>query len=154
MSENAFVVCSDRSLNEFLRRVVELQDEHKHVTWTYKTGKDRSLPQLALAHIWLRKYAAFLLRKPEDALTDGELNGMKRSAKKQYYREYGHDFMVETIRDPFHPDTARPELTSMGKWKAGELYQFMEWLQGKAAGDGLILESTGEHQKLKQRQNQ
>jgi hypothetical protein len=149
MADNKFTVNSIGSMTKFISMVPEIFEKGLYVTFSWSAGKPSSMPQKALIHIWIRKYAAHLLHKPEADLTKAELAGMKRAIKTNYYNETHESFMVEEIHDPWHPDKKRMELTSIADYQVGECFKIMEWIQQTASGDGLILESIGEHKKLK-----
>jgi len=151
MGKQEFNVYSTHSLRRAHDFIDDIAEENSSFKITITTGKKASMPQLALFNIWVRQYCAHLLRKPEKSLSKGELAGMKRAVKRRYYHETHEPFMVERITDPFHPDKSRLEVTSAADWTQGEMYRVMEWLQNTAGEEhGIILESVGEHARLKQ----
>lgn len=150
MAKNQFTVNSMQTMLDFCRTVKEMYGDGAYIIFNWRIGKQASMPQKALVHIWFRKYASHLLKKPERDLSNTDLYAMKRSAKVHFYNETHESFMVEEIVDPFHPDKKRDEMTSIAAWAQSECYLFMMWLQEKAMHDDLILESIGEHQKLTQ----
>ena len=49
------LVNSEISRDEFLVLASKLYDEHRHVTFSYSLGKQRSLPQNSALHLFLRQ---------------------------------------------------------------------------------------------------
>ena len=147
-----WVVNSLTSLAAFIKHATALFKEHGYVTFTWRIGKDRSLDQNALLHVWCTEYAAHLLTRHKKEVSEGELEGMKRIAKKNAYGEHGWDWLIHEVVNPFNPEQKKKDYTSSRKWKKGEMFLFLTWLQAKAADDGLVLESKGEYAKL-QREN-
>lgn len=129
-----------------------LFEEHKYLSLVVRIGTDRSLDQNALFHVWHTEYAAYLLSKDKRNVTRGELEGVKRITKKNYYNETGLAHMVHRVVNPFNPEQSKLDYTSSADWKQGEMFDFLTWLQMKAAGDGLVLESKGEFNKLQKQQ--
>ena len=151
MSE-AWLVNSDTSEIAFFAHVRALRAEHGYLTFpAARIGKDSSLDQNALFHVWCTEYAAHLLNKTKKDITKGELNGMKRVVKVKFNADVPNNFMIGEITDPFTGNTRR-DYTSSADWKKGEAFMVMEWLQLHAANDGLILESLGQYDKLKRKQ--
>jgi len=137
----------------FIASVKQARAEHGYITFSApRIGKDRSLDQNALFHVWCTEYAAHLLNKTKKDVTKGELAGMKRIVKMKFATETPNRFMVHEVVDPFTRKTKR-DYTSSKDWKVGEAFMVMEWLQLKAANDGLILESLGQYDKLKRKQD-
>lgn len=153
MSGQAWRCNSEPTLKLFYEHAKKLFDEHKYVTFRWSVGADRSYDQNALFHVWLTEYAAHLLSRNKSDIGPAELAGMKRTAKAAYYRETGADFMVHKIKN-FFTGEERTDYTSSKNWKRGEMFDVLTWLQGKAAQDGLVLESKGEFHKLQREQNQ
>lgn len=149
MAENKYTVYSVRTCAEFLKIAEALFEKDGYVAFSWKCGPTSSMPQKALIHIWFKKWVAFMFKKPEDMVTENEINAMKRSVKARYYHATGAAFMVEELVDPLAPSKKRTEYTSIADWSPGECYAVMEWMQIEAAERGLILESIGEHKKLK-----
>ena len=146
---NDDVINSAASLLVHINNAKALFAEHKYITYAPpRIGKDRSISQNSLLHVWLTEYAAFILDKTKKAVTPGELDGMKRAAKAGFIREHPacKQWMVHTITNPFTKET-RSEYTSSASYKKGEMFLFLTYLQMVAAGDGLILESRGEFEK-------
>lgn len=147
-TNNKFVVNSVDSMNAFMSKVPDLYGGKNYLVFSWTTGKKSSMPQKALLNIWIRTYAAHLIRKPEKDVTKTEINTMKRSAKRLFYTETHEEWMVEEITDPFHPDKKRMEVTSAADWDPQQTYHFMMWLQERAMHQHLILESQGDHQNM------
>ena len=143
---------SEASLREFLEFAWRLWQEHKHVTFSWKIGADCSLSQKALFHIWLREYAAHLLKRPKKEIGKDIVEGFKYSVKQKFYLETAESFMVYERMNPWHPDGSKKAFTSCSDWLTGEMFMVLEWLQNTAANDGLILVSTGEFAKNKARE--
>ena len=53
MMSEKWTVNSDHTRDVFLEHVAKLYDEHKHVTFTYSTGKQRTSAQNAALHKYL-----------------------------------------------------------------------------------------------------
>lgn len=153
MNDNKFTVNSIQSLQAFLAMLPGLFEQHKYITFSWRIGKARSLDQNALAHVFFTEYAAHLLRKDKRDVTKGEVEGMKRHAKREYYRETGYPWLIHTVVNPATGQTKK-DFTSSKSWKKGEMMDFLSWLQMKAANDGLILESKGEYAENLRKQNQ
>ena len=84
MSEH-HIVNSDITETAFFAHVRALREEHGYITFgAPRIGKDRSLDQNALFHVWCTEYAAHLLNKGPKQVTKGELAGMKRIVKKKF----------------------------------------------------------------------
>jgi hypothetical protein len=55
-----WVVNSDHTKAEFMKHVERMYDEHKYITFTFKTGKQRSGPQNRALNLYCRQLAASL----------------------------------------------------------------------------------------------
>lgn len=142
MSETR-IVNSDASYKETETWLFRLYQEKKYLVLGVRAGEDRSLTQNALFHVWLTEYAAHLLKKDKKQVTSGELAGMKRAAKQQYFKETRDSWMVETVTNPLTLET-KTDFTSSADWSHDEMFLFLTWLQGFAATEnGLALESKG-----------
>lgn len=150
MPINQTIVNSRQTLVNFKNEIDLLYGDGAYLIFTWKKGKEASMPQKALVHIWFRTFAAHMLRKREQDVTKYDLLAMKISAKKRFYNKTHESFMIEEITDPFSPDQKRLEMTSIADWSQGDCYNFMTWLQLEALEHGLVLESKGEHQRLTQ----
>lgn len=147
------IVNSERSRDEFIDQIYRDFDEKKYTTYDWRYGADRSLDQNSLFHVWLTEYAAHLLKIPKKDVTKAMLDGMKIKVKQSFYRETAQRFMLHRIIDPWHPDKSRTAWTSSGDWSPGEMYMVLNWIQYKAADDGLALEAIGKYAKHKRREN-
>jgi len=151
MSES-WTVNSEPSQIAYFAHVKALREEHGYLTFPApRIGKDRSLDQNALFHVWCTEYAAHLLKIGPKQVKKGELDGMKRHIKKVFNSTNPNNFMVHTVINPATKETKK-DYTSSADWKRGEAFIVMEWLQLHAANDGLILESLGQYDKLKRKQ--
>jgi len=147
MSEH-WIVNSDHTEAAFIANLRKLRSEHGYITFSApRIGKDRSINQNALFHLWATEYAAHLLNKDKKSVTKGELAGMKRIIKQRFNASNPNNFMVHDVIDPFTGFTKK-DYTSSADWRVGEAFMVMEWLQLYAANDGLILEAIGQFEKL------
>ena len=153
VDDKTFIVNSLPALTVFTKLANDLMAEHKWLTFTWRIGENRSLDQNALLHVWLTLYAAHLLGKDRKQVTEAELEGMKRIAKKKFYTQFGYPWMLFKPINPFTKQEGQTQYRSSKEYKTGEMYQLLTWLQITAANDGCLLESTGELQKL-QRKNE
>ncbi|MES2367681.1 MAG: hypothetical protein V4563_17525 [Pseudomonadota bacterium] len=147
VDETTFIVNSLPALAAFHAHVDKIIADYPYITFEWRIGEDRSLDQNALFHVWLYEYTAFLLHKDKRSVILAEMEGTKRMAKKAFYSQFGHPWMIFR---PIHPKTREeglPQYTSSKEWKVGEMFQFLTWLQMTAANDGLVLESLGEFRK-------
>ena len=152
MQGEHWTVCSEPTLKAFIAHVKKVFDEHKYATWgAPRIGPDRSIDQNSLFHLWLTEYAAHLLRKDKRDVTKGECEGMKRTVKREYWKLYHFPFMIHDVICP-KTGATKKDFTSSASWKQGEMFHVLNYMQDVAATDGLILESKGEHAKLKRQQ--
>ena len=152
MSEQ-WTLDSDHTEAAFIAGVKALRAEHGCITYSApRIGKDVSLDQKALFNIWIRAYAAHILDKTPKQVTKGEHEGMKRHVKKCFNSMHPNRFMVHDVINPVTKQSKK-DYTSTADWKVGEAFMVLEWLQLYAANDGLILESLGQYDKLKRKQN-
>ena len=148
VDDKTFLVNSAPALIAFCKVIEQLFSAHKFVTFTWRIGADRSLDQNALLHVWLTEYAAHLLGKHRKQITEAELEGIKKIAKRRYYAETGAEWMVVKPVDPWTGEEGAPVLRSSKHYTRGEMFLFLSWLQLTAANDGLVLESLGQYAKL------
>lgn len=106
----------------------------------------RSLSQNALYQVWARQFARHLLKQTE--ITPDDHEDMKQSLIRHCYAETGWNFLVRKFHDLL-TDEWKVTTRSTSDFKQGEMYQFMSWVQAKAADSGLILETAGEYEELK-----
>lgn len=148
------IVNSERSRDEFIDKVYRDFEEHKHTIYEWRIGAEDTTTQKALFHIWLKEYAAFILKIPKTDVTKEIIEGTKKKAKGMFYQETANSFMVYEPIDPWHPDKRKKSYTSCNDWSPGEFYLVLNWLQIKAGQDGLVLESKGQYAKNKKREIQ
>lgn len=151
MSE-AFTINSDITFAGFIRKVRAEYEEHRYLTYSApRIGPDRSLDQNALLHVWLTEFAAELAKCHKSEVTEGMLEGIKRSMKEAFYREAGEPWMIHTVKCPL-TGREKKDWSSSKSWKRGEMFMFLSWLQMFAANHGCILESKGQFNKLQREQ--
>jgi len=149
----AWVLNSDTSKKAFIANVEKLYDEHKYLTYgAPRIGADRSLGQNALLHCWLTDFGCHLAKCHYTQFTDGMMEGIKKTMKGLFYREYPYEWMVHEVVCPL-TKRKKTDYTSSSKWKQGECFLVLTWLQNFAATQGCVLESKGEFQKLQREQN-
>lgn len=149
----SFVVNSDNSYKAFCAHVKALYDEHKYVTYgAPRIGADRSLTQNGLFHVWLGDFACHLAQCHFSELTDGMIDGIKKSVKGLFYREYPYEWMIHIIKCPL-TGNEKKDYTSSARWKHGEMFLVLTWLQHFAATKGCVLESKGDFAKRQREQN-
>ena len=153
IDDDTFVVNSTQSIPEFGKWVRAKFEEFKYLTFTYRVGEDRSLSQNSILHVWLTLYAAHLAKIDRKQVSTEMVEFIKTLCKKQYYTETGAPWMITRMVNPAKPKRkGKIYYRSSADYKHGEMFQFLTWLQMKAAQDGLVLESTGQYAKL-QRQH-
>lgn len=150
----SFTVNSPSTLKSFHDHVDKLFGQHKYLTFTApRIGADRSIDQNSLLHVWLTELAAYLANCHRKEVTEGMIEGLKRSVKGMFYRETGYAWMVHKVICPL-TKREKTDYSSSKSWKQGEMFIFLNWLQVFGAKQGCILESKGEHAKLTREQNQ
>jgi hypothetical protein len=148
-----WVVNDDRKLTAYIEHVKKQFCDYKYLTFSpARIGADRSLDQNSLMHLWLTEFAAHLSVCHTKEVTEGMLDGIKRSMKGMFYRTYGYEWMIHEVTCPL-TKRSKKDFTSSKKWKRGEMFMFLDWLQHFAATKGCILESAGEFAKLQREQN-
>ena len=149
----AWVINSEASLKAFVVNLTDLYLEHKYITYAApRIGSDRSLGMNALFHVWLGDFACHLSKCHYTELTDGMIEGIKKTMKGLFYKEYAYDWMVHKVICPL-TRREKTDYTSSAKWKQGEMHFFLNWMQNFAATQGCVLESKGEYKKLQREQN-
>jgi len=136
------------TVDEFLRAISDQIDSKEAFKVTVSGLSGGSLPQKALLHIWVREYAAIYFRKHKKALTGDDETDIKVMMKQKAYKEYGWDFLTKKVTNHDLGISAHI-LKSIAEYSKGELYMFMEFVQAYCATQGVILESSGEYQNLK-----
>ena len=146
------VVPSDaRSVVEAKKALLDEIEKGEGFGMSFKGLTKRTLSQNALLHVWLRSYASHLLKKKLELVSEREVGYMKMTAKRRCYADTGWGWLIEHRQDLITKESSKG-LTSSKKWSKGELFNFMEWLQAYGANDGLILESSGEYEALRDEQ--
>lgn len=149
----SWTVNSEQSKAAYKAQVDRDFAEHKYLTYNPpRIGVDRSLDQSALFHVWLTEFAAFLTPCHKKQVTKGMLEGIKKTIKGLYYREYPYEWMVHKVICPL-TKREKTDYTSSSSWRQGEMFLVLTWLQQFAAGQGCVLESKGEFNKLQKLQN-
>lgn len=149
----SWVINSEISKKAFIANLEKLFSEHKYITYAApRIGADRSLGQNALLHLWLTDFGCYLAKCHYTEFTDGMMEGIKKSVKGLFYREYPYEWMIHDVKCPI-TKRSKKDYTSSSKWKQGEMFLVLTWLQDFAAKKGCVLESKGEFQKLQRGQN-
>ena len=112
----------------------------------------KSLPQNALAHVWMTEACAYHYGKSPKSVTQSDLQGMTRWMKLKCYVDVKQDWLVEYIRNP-ETRVMKLDATSMANWNMGQTHFFMEWVLQFWAEKGLVLEVKGQFQELAEKQN-
>lgn len=107
----------------------------------------RSIDQNALFQKWAREYACHVLKKPK--VSEAEHEAMKYTLQRHCYAETGWDYLLGEKRDLFTGEV-KPDRAHTSGFDKGEMHQFLNWVQARAANDGLILESLGEYKELQE----
>jgi hypothetical protein len=152
MSE-AWKVDSAKMRDLYIKQVFEWVEQHKYVTFPKpRFGADRSLDQSALFHVWLTEIAAFLTPCHKKEVTDGMLEGTKKTMKGLFYRNTKYEWMLHKVECPISK-RSKIDYTSSKSWSRGQMFEVLNFMQDWAASEiGLILESRGEHAKLSREQ--
>ncbi len=149
----SFVVNSESSKKAFIAYVENLYNEHKYITYgAPRIGVDRSLTQNNLFHQWLTDFGCHLAKCHKTQFTDGMMEGIKRTIKGLFYKEYPYEWMVHKVICPL-TGREKTDYTSSASWKQGEMFLVLTWMQQFAANQGCVLESKGEFNKLQKSQN-
>lgn len=148
----SWTINSPSTLRAFHDHVDRLYGQHKYITFpTPRIGADRSITQNALFHVWLTEFAAHLANCNKKEVSDGMIEGIKKSVKGMFYRETGYEWMIHKVICPL-TKREKTDYTSSKSWKHGEMFMVLNWLQFFASKHGCILESKGEHAKLTREQ--
>ena len=143
---------NEQSVEQLQKNISEWVDGKEAFSVSIKSHSDRTLDQNALFHIWLREYAGYLLKKNREMVTEKESEDMKATAKRRCYAETGWGFILIQRKDLITGQVAQV-LQSSKKYSLGEMFMFLDWVQLWASDNGLILESKGEHKKLRDEAN-
>lgn len=147
-----WTVNSDQSKTAFYKFVDELYEQNKYLTFEWRIGADRSLTQNALLHVWITEWCSFLIKCHKSEVTEGMIEGAKRTLKGLFYGETKEKWMVHKVICPL-TKREKTDYTSSTSWKHGEMFMFLTWFQNFAAFNGLVLEAKGEFLKLARKQN-
>tara|TARA_R110000851_G_scaffold302789_1_gene460205 strand:- start:421 stop:900 length:480 start_codon:yes stop_codon:yes gene_type:complete len=154
--KESWTINSPTSLVAFTKAVEDSYKEKKYITFSApRIGRDRSLDQNALFHVWITEYAAYRLKIHKKAVYKGLIEGMKQIIKKRFTATHpeSYSWMVFEVVNPFNLEATSKEYTSSSSWKKGEMFLVLTWFQMVAAEDGLILESKGQFEKLQRTHN-
>lgn len=153
MNGETWTINSEATKKAFIANLDKLFNEHKYLTYPApRIGADRSLGQNALLHVWLTDFGCHLAKCHFTQFTDGMMEGIKKTMKGAFYREYPYEWMIHEVVCPLSK-RRKKDYTSSSKWKQGEMFLFLTWLQNFAATKGCVLESKGEFAKLQREQN-
>jgi hypothetical protein len=134
----------------FVQHCDSLPADQWPVCWKAEKYKHpRSLDQNSLLHKWCREYAVHLLKR--DDVTEDEKEAMRITLQRACYAATGWDWLIEHVPDLFSGET-KPQRRSTRKMDKGEMHLMLNWIQQRAAEDGLILESLGEYRELQESQ--
>lgn len=148
MKEFIVSIHNDDTVQEFLKEFEKQLKEGDALKISLKSYSEGSLPQKALLHIWIREYASKYLKKHIKAITEDDQIDIKTQLKQKAYKQYGWDFLVRKVTN-HELNISALVLKSVADYSKGELYMFMEFVQDYVASQGLILNSQGEYQDLK-----
>lgn len=148
-----FLVNSESSKAAYHAQIDDDFEKEKYLTYPPpRKGKDRSIDQNSLFHLFCSMWIAHKLGKHYKQVEKFEMAGMKRTVKKLYYIAHPEaHWMLQVITD-YTTGERRKDYTSSKDWLAGEMFQVLEFMQNVAAEQGLILESRGEFNRLQQKQ--
>lgn len=143
----SWVVNSEHTKKAFIAKVEADYAEHKYLTYAPpRIGADRSLTQNGLMHQWLTDFGCHLAKCHYTEFTDGMMEGMKKTAKGLFYREYPFEWMVHEVKCPL-TNRVKTDYTSSSSWKHGEMFLVLTFMQNFAATKGCVLESKGQFAK-------
>ncbi len=154
MSGQQYIVNSTASLMAYQKWCADEFEKHKYLTFPApRRGKDRSLTQNALFHVFITEIAAFCTGQHPRKISSDLIEGTKLLAKRQCYAETHQEWLLQNVIDPETGETeCRPR--SSADYKTGEMFFMLEWLQNHWAQKGLVLESKGEFAKKQREQNE
>lgn len=137
-----WIVNSEQTLNSFEAWLKKEWLEHKWLRFTVARGKNRSLDQNSLFHHWCRQAGEFFKLKENNGLSPQEQ--MKLVFKEMFLGR--EDILVgKTNIDR--------QLRRTSSLPVDEMFWFMTQVQEWSASKGLALESSGEYQELREKQN-
>jgi len=115
-----------------------------YITVKARSGKTRTLDQNALLHIWCRQLVAQFATVLERDVTAQQVEDMKTSLKRGFYRATASPWVLRDIRDSLTGEMGK-SLRSTTDYDTGQMFEFMDWVQGMAMVDlGILLEAKGE----------
>ncbi len=155
MSAIQWIINSEATKQAFFANVNKLFDEHRYLTYSApRLGKDRSLTQNALFHVWLTEMTAWKDNVHTKSVTREQLESMKDYVKECFLLHnpdcYSWVVIEYTNR---RTGKTKKKYTSSASWKTGEMFMVLEFMQNWTAKAGLILESKGEFAKKQREQN-
>lgn len=154
MSGQSWTVNSDASLEACKKWLSDLYAEHKYLTVAKpRLGKDRSLTQNNLFHAWITEMVAWSERKDSRDVDDSEKLSMKKHVKKKFLQSYPecYSWVVIEYKDR-ETKQVKKDLRSSAKYKTGEMFMMLTFMQDWCAMAGLHLESKGEFAKKQREQ--
>ena len=108
----------------------------------------RSMDQNALYWVWVTEYACHLLNKTK--ITEEEKQAMSYTLKRHCYKETNWPFLLVDRADLF-TNEKKPQAASTSDFSKHQMFDFMCWVQARAADDGLILESQGDYLTMREK---
>jgi len=149
MNGSAWIVNNEHSYQEFISFVDEQYKKDKYLIFSYKSGRQRSLSQNNLFHMWVRQWAAHDHKCKPKEVTDRQFKDWKLTLKALYYVESSDDEMIYIPINMATGEPAKPQMQSTKDLSTGSMFNFMEFVQNYAAERGCVLEASGEYWDLK-----
>lgn len=148
MSAGWIVKC-DHSYREFVEFISEQYKKDKYLVISYKTGRQRSLPQSNLFHMWVRKWAAHYHKCEPKQVTKKQFTDWKLTLKALYYVDSHDQEMIYVPTNMATGEEAKAQFQSTAELSTGSMFNFMEFVQNYAAEHGCLLDASGEYWDLK-----
>ncbi len=120
------------------------------ITWE-KYHPTRTVSQTALYFVWCREYARHLTGL--DTINKDVEAQMSYTFIRHAYAEMGWEWLMTKNVD-LETGEERPAPVSVKDIDKHNMSQFLEWVQMRAANQGLMLEIKGEYKELKQKQHE
>lgn len=137
-------------IDHFLLLLAKRRSTNKSTTVCFSSpDTKRSIDQNALFQKWAREYACHTLNK--QTVSEAEHDAMKYTLQRHAYADTGWAYLLGEKRDLFTGEV-KPDRAHTKNFDKGEMHQFLNWVQNRAAQDGLMLESLGEYQQLQAEQ--
>lgn len=153
MSGEKWTIANEHQLEAFIKNVRELYKKNKRLVYPKpEIGFGRSLSQNALFHVWVKEYAAFLTNTNPNLVPTALVEGTKRGLKHAFYAETGQEWMKVEMVNAL-TGQKKNDFASTSNLAKGNMFMFMEFVQKKAAEDGLMLESKGDYEKFQKEQH-